>query len=435
MKAAILAIGSELLGTERVDTNSLFLTSLLRQYGVSLVAKSVIGDREEDIADELRRRMAGCPLILVTGGLGPTADDRTRGGAARALDRSTHVDERLVEHIRELFARFGRVMPEVNRRQAEIIDGAVVLNNELGSAPGQLLQHDGGHIFLFPGVPRELKGMARAHLEPWLRDRLVARAGGDPEDPALLESYTVKVACRPESEVEERIAPVYRAFGHDAVAVLASPGDVKIQLSAFGRRQERLAHLRPIIDALEQALGSSIYHQGYGEGRELDASLEAVVGRALGKAGLSLVTAESCTGGMVAQRLTRIPGSSAWFEGGVVSYSYALKTTMLNVSQDALLTHGAVSEEVAMAMARGARQRYGADLAISITGIAGPGGATPTKPVGTVHLALAGPENDDIRHWCVQFPGDRDGVRDMTAQFALDRIRLRLEDMLKPAAH
>ncbi len=408
MKAAILAVGSELLGTERLDTNSLALTALLERHGVDLIAKSVIGDDEQAIASELQVRLNQADIVLLTGGLGPTEDDRTRAATARALGRGLQVDEVWVEHIRKLFASFGRAMPEVNRRQAEVIDGAEMLDNRQGSAPGQRLEHDGTFIFLFPGVPRELKGMMKDHLEPFLAARS--------SQGVAVERRTLRVACLPESEVEERIAEVYGTYGRDAIAVLASPGDIRVQGSARGTSEDRAAILDPMMVDLRRAIGRAVYGEG-------DQQLEAVVGELLARTSLRVVTAESCTGGLIAERLTRIPGSSAWLEGGVVTYSYELKTRLLGVAKETLEKWGAVSEQVVVDMARGARSRCGGDLAIAVSGIAGPGGATDEKPVGTVHFALAGPGEHDIEHRQVIFPGDRERVRRMTSQLALDMIR------------
>ena len=414
MKAAILAVGSELLGTERLDTNSLALAALLERFGVDLIVKSVIGDDEQAIADELSARLKQVDLVLMTGGLGPTEDDRTRAATAQALGRGLQVDEDWVEHIRKLFASFGRVMPEVNRRQAEVIDGAEMLENRRGSAPGQKLEHDGRFIFLFPGVPRELKGMMADHLEPFLAER--AKPG------STVERRTLRVACLPESEVEQRIKAVYKTYGRDAIAVLASPGDIRVQGFAKGTAEERAAVLDPMMAELRRAIGPAVYGEG-------DQQLEEVVGELLKAASMRVVTAESCTGGLIAERLTRTPGSSAWLEGGFVTYSYGLKTLLLGVKTETLETWGAVSEQVVVDMARGALSRCRSELAIAVSGIAGPGGATDEKPVGTVHFALAGPGEDDVEHRQVIFPGDREQVRRMTSQMALDMIRRKLLDL------
>lgn len=408
MKAAIVAVGSELLGTRRLDTNSLRLTTTLDRFGVELSGKSVVGDQEAALAAELARRATEVDLILVTGGLGPTADDVTRPAAARAFGRRVAVDKELVEGIRQLFARFGREMPEVNRRQAEVISGAVVLPNRVGTAPAQRLEADGTSVFLFPGVPRELEAMIEDHLEPWLEDRTGSSESG-------LETRVLKVACLAESAVEERIAPAYERFDRERISVLAAPGDVKIYFSARGPESVRQRELDTIASLLRELVGRAAYAE-----RD-DDTLESVVGQKLAAAGQTITTAESCTGGLVAERLTRVAGSSAYFLGGVVTYTNALKMQLLGVPEAHFVEHGAVSEPVAVAMARGVRERYGSDYGIGITGIAGPGGGTEAKPVGTVHLAVAGPEA--IEHRRVRFPGGRDRVRQQSAQLVLDLVR------------
>lgn len=417
MKAAIIAVGSELLGTVRLDTNSLRLTAALDRFGVELAAKSVIGDDEAALAGELRRRAGEVDVVLVTGGLGPTADDVTRAAVARAFGRGLRVDEGQVEHMRRLFAGFGREMPEVNRRQAEVIDGAALLENPRGTAPGQRVDSGAASVFLFPGVPRELEAMIENHLEPWLGARSEGAGHG-------LESRVVKVACLAESVVEERIAPAYARFSRERISVLASPGEVKIYFSARGPESERAAELDEMRRALLELAGAAAFTD-----REED-TLESVVGRQLTGAGRTLTTAESCTGGLVAERLTRVPGSSAYFLGGVVSYTNELKARLLGVPEETLAEHGAVSEPVARAMAMGVRSRLGSDYGIGITGIAGPDGGSEAKPVGTVHVALAGP-GDEVAHRRVRFPGGRGRVRQQTSQLALELVR---RDLLTPAA-
>ncbi|MDA8021119.1 MAG: competence/damage-inducible protein A [Thermoanaerobaculia bacterium] len=414
--ASIVAVGSELLGTRRLDTNSLRLASTLERWGIELQSKSVVGDSVDALADEIRRRIERVDLVITTGGLGPTTDDVTRGAVAQALGRGTYRDESVVEHIRGLFASFDREMPEVNERQAEVIEGARVLRNDWGTAPALRLDvADGTTLFLLPGVPKEMEKLVDAHLEPWLESRL--------REPAGLEQRVLKIASVPESVVEERIAPAYERFGAENLAVLASPGDIKVFYRAMGipiARRSRLDLMGEVLRNLLDGLGI------YAEDEE--ATLEQVAGRKLAEAGRTVVTAESCTGGLVAQRLTRVPGSSAYFEGGVVTYSNRLKRELLDVPQAMLEEHGAVSEPVARAMAVGARDRYGVDYAISVTGIAGPGGGSAEKPVGLVHLGIAGPGEspESVVHERVRFPGDRGQIRLMTSQLALELLRRRL---------
>lgn len=411
MRAAILAVGSELLGTDRLDTNSLELTAALERHGVELRRKAVVGDTEADLEAELRRMLAEADLVLVTGGLGPTADDVTRTAAAAALGRGQAEDPEIVEWIAGRFRGMGLPMPEVNRRQAQVIDGAEVLANPRGTAPGQRLSRDGATLFLFPGVPTELEGMLREHLEPWLAER----SGGRQRETAVL-----KVAGVPESTLEERIAPFYGEFGRESVIVLAKPGEIQLRLRADGDEARRHELLTAMKARMRELVGEAVY----GEGPEV--TLEAVVGEALRARGETLVVAESCTGGLLAERLTRTPGSSDTFLGGVVTYSNELKVGLLGVPPELLASRGAVSEEVAGAMARGARERLGGDWALAITGVAGPGGGSPEKPVGTVHVALAGPAPDDARHRRLGYPGDRRRIRWLASQVALEMLRRRL---------
>jgi nicotinamide-nucleotide amidase len=412
MRAAIVAVGSELLGPDRLDTNSLLLTGVLEDHGVELRRKVVVGDDREELAGVLRELVAAHDLVLVTGGLGPTTDDVTREAAADALGRTLHLDEEVLATIEERFRAFGREMPAVNRKQALVPDGpAEVLPNPRGSAPGLRLDAPGGAaLFLFPGVPRELEGMAWERLVPWLAER----SGG-----ARRERIALKVASIPESAVEERIAPAYDEFGKEAITVLAGSGEITVRCVAGGPEEERRVLLRRMEERLAGLLGDAVYT------RQEDDTLEAAVGRLLIERCQTLVTAESCTGGLVAERLTRVPGSSGCFLGGAVTYTDRLKTTLLGVPEEMLAEHGAVSEPVARAMAEGARRNLGADWSVAITGIAGPDGGSDEKPVGTVHLAWAGPAGGvDHRH--VRFPGSRDWVRGLSAQAALEGLRRRL---------
>ena len=408
--AAIIAVGSELLGVRRLDTNSLRLTEVLERYGVELICKSVVGDDQDAIASEVRRRMDQAAVVILTGGLGPTADDVTRGAVAGLLGRAVSVDEELVERFRKLFARFGRRMPEVNRRQAKVIEGAEVLANTAGLAPGLRVDEDGVAIFLFPGVPRELEAMIEQHLEPWLRARQQAAGVA-----AGVERRVLKVASMPESEVEERIADAYERFGRESISVLASPGEVKLWMVARGPEDERRERLDEMAAMLAERVGTAVFTD------DPDEDLEAVAGRLLRRAGRTVTTAESCTGGLVAERLTRVAGSSDYFLGGVVSYTNELKVALLGVPAETIAEHGAVSEPVARAMASGVRERYASDHGIGITGVAGPGGGSDEKPVGTVHVAVAGLDGVDHRKVC--FPGDRQRVRWQSAQLALEMLR------------
>ncbi|HBL31200.1 MAG TPA: competence/damage-inducible protein A [Acidobacteria bacterium] len=411
MKAAILAIGSELLGTERLDTNSLKLTRVLDRHGVELRAKAVLGDSEEDVAAELRRQLERVDLVLVTGGLGPTADDVTREAAAAALDRGLHMDEEVVAGIERRFRDLGWRMPAVNRRQGLVLDGAAVLANRRGTAPGLRATTEGGStLFLFPGVPTEMEAMIEDHLEPWLAER----SGGIGR-----ETVTLKVAGLPESVVEERIAPAYEEFGRETITILASPGEIRLCATAEGPEEERRRRLEVMADRLAGLAGPAVYARREGD------TLEKVVGELLRAASATLALAESCTGGLVAERITRVPGSSDYFLGGAVTYTNELKTLLVGVPAEQIAAHGAVSEPVARAMAEGARRALGSTWGIGITGVAGPGGGSEEKPVGTVHLALAGPDGETL-HRKMRFPGDRERIRWFASQLALEMLRRRL---------
>ncbi|MGB5816578.1 MAG: competence/damage-inducible protein A [Thermoanaerobaculia bacterium] len=411
MDAAILAVGSELLNTDRLDTNSLMLTRTLSAFGVGLERKLVVGDEIEVIADEVRRLSRAVDLLLITGGLGPTSDDVTREGVAGALARRLVLDDQMVANIEQRFERFGMRMPAVNRRQAELIDGASWLMNRRGSAPGMQIEAEECVVFLFPGVPSELEEMIETSLVPWLQQN---------SDGEQTETRVVKVSCVAESVVEERIQPAYEEFGREAISVLAAAGDIQVRVVATGRTEERTARLGEMVDRIEGLVGSAAYS------RDLDGTLESVVGELLIAAGKKVVTAESCTGGLVAERLTRVPGSSEFFEGATITYSNRLKSELLGVDQDTLERHGAVSREVVEQMAVGVVARLQSDFGVAISGVAGPSGGTEAKPVGTVHVAVAEAGSEEVDHRELHLPGDRRRVRRLASQWALEMLRRRL---------
>ena len=413
MRAAWIAVGSELLGTERLDTNALIATALLRRHGVELRRKAVVGDHEGDLEGELRALLGAYDLVLVSGGLGPTADDVTREAVASACGRTLVFEPAVVADIEERFRRIGRRMPEVNKRQANRIDGAELLPNPRGTAPGQRLEERGTTIFLLPGPPRELEPMLVENVAPWL----AARSGGEGTDTAVL-----KVACVPESEVEERIAPAYAEIGRERVTVLAKPGEIRVEVTARGSAAACERELTQARARLRELLGDWVFGEGEDE-------LETVVGQLLREAGATIATGESCTGGLVAERLTAVPGSSDYVRGGVVAYSNDAKQALLDVPAALLREHGAVSEPVARALATGAARRLGATFGIGITGVAGPGGGSEAKPVGTVHIAIAGPGSSgvgDLVHRLARFPGERERVRWQASQLALELLRREL---------
>jgi competence/damage-inducible protein CinA-like protein len=408
-RAEIIAIGSELLTPHRVDTNSLFLTGRLNELGIRVRAKSIVGDDRVDLAALFRQALARSNLIITTGGLGPTADDLTRETLAEVLGLTLEEHADIVETIRTRFARRGVQMPDINRRQAMVPRGAAVLSNPHGSAPGLLIESGDCLVVLLPGPPRELQPMFESHVAP----RLARAAQG-----RQLTRRVIKVTGRSESQVEELAFPIYSSLGdadaHVETTILAAPGQIELHLEAAGT-DARL--LNRVLDAavarLVAVLGPVVFSV---DGR----SLEAVVGDLLRQRGWRIAVAESCTGGGLLSRLTDIPGSSEWVVGGVVAYSNDVKINELSVPATLIEEHGAVSEPVARAMAEGVRTKLKTEIGVAVTGIAGPGGGSPAKPVGTVVIAVAA--GDVIVRTSV-FPGERDVVRRFATSTALDMVR------------
>ena len=409
--AEIIAVGSELLTPFRSDTNSLFLTAGLNELGIVVRRKSIVGDDAEDLASAVRSALARVDLVVTCGGLGPTEDDLTRETVAQVLERPLNEDPAIVEGVRARFARRGWTMPDNNRRQARVPSGAVVLDNPRGTAPGLWLAHRGRVVVLLPGPPRELEPMFTGLVHGRLAERATARR---------LYRRVLRVAGRGESHVEERAQPVYERWRHAEPAVettvLASPGLVELHLSTrAGSESVAAAVLDGATGQLAEALGDHLFSS---DGR----SLTEVVGGLLARDRLRVAVGESCTGGLVTARLVDVPGSSAWVGAGIVAYSNAVKREALGVSAEVLETHGAVSEPVALAMAAGARRVGGADLGVGVTGVAGPGGGTEAKPVGTVCVAVVGPGAAEAAT-TVRLPGDRAMVRTQAARVALDLLR------------
>ena len=406
MKAEIIAIGSELLTPDRLDTNSLFLTEQLNRLGIEVVRKLVVGDQRSQIRDAFREALGRAELVVSIGGLGPTEDDLTREALAELLGRKLILNEGILLGIQARFRRLGRQMPEINQRQAMVPEGAIVLENTQGTAPGLWLETDGRIVILLPGPPQELKPMFIQQVE----GRLAWRTSG-----VRLYKRELRVSGMAESDVEQRIAPIYTRYSDAQTTILASPGEVQIHLRTWSpdaTSAEKL--LKEMVERIVMALGENIFTTK-GE------SLEEVVARDLNLNGATIAVAESCTGGLLAQRLTSIPGSSSYFLGGVVCYSNDLKRVWVDVPADLLESKGAVSMEVARALAEGIRRRSGSTLGLAVTGIAGPGGGSPDKPVGTVHVALA--ERAGGKERTLHLPGDRDRIRWQASQAALDLVR------------
>jgi len=411
MDAEIIAVGSELLTPPYVDTNSLYLTDKLNSLGIEVRFKTVVGDRREDLVKAFRSALARSPLIILTGGLGPTEDDINREVVAEVLNRPLREAPELRQRLLDRFARLGRAMPENNLRQALVPAGAVWLENQNGTAPGLWMEQNDQIILLLPGPPRELEPMFEAQC----LQRLARSAGGE-----RILRRVYKVVGLPESDVDQRVAPIYKDYQNPVTTILATHGAIEVHLRARAASVEKAeAMLDELGDKIELALGDHVFSSK-------NESLEEVVGMYLVMRQKSLAVAESCTGGLLAERLTRIPGSSNFFLGGVVCYSNDLKTKLAGVPPPLLETQGAVSKPVAQALAEGIRARTGASMGIGITGIAGPSGGTPEKPVGLVFVALADERGTQVREF--RFPGSRERVRVWASQMALEMIRRRIRN-------
>jgi len=411
MDAEIIAVGSELLTPQNLDTNSLYLTERLNNLGILVRFKTIVGDSTEDLGTVFRAALARSPLIVLTGGLGPTDDDLTRDVVAHILERPLHEVAELRRRIEERYARLGRTMPENNLRQARVPEGAEWLENRNGTAPGIWIEHKDHIVVLLPGPPRELEPLFDATCVP----RLERVAFGE-----RIKSRVYKIVGLPESEVDQLIAPIYRPYKNPATTILATLGSIEVHLrarAATDREAETL--LADLGDKIELALSEHVYSTK-GE------SLEEVVGMYLVMRQKTLAVAESCTGGMLAERLTRISGSSSYFVGGAVCYTNEMKTRWAGVPADLINAHGAVSKPVAQAMAEGVRARAGSSMGLGITGIAGPTGGTSEKPVGLVFIALADERGTQVREF--HFPGTRDRVRLWATQMALEMVRRRIRD-------
>ena len=409
LTAEIIAIGTELLTPDRADTNSLWLTEKLNSVGIEVKQKTIVGDDDARLEEAIREAIKRSRIVITTGGLGPTEDDITRKIAARALGRRLLLNEKILEGIRAKFMRWGRTMPEINTRQAMMLEGAEVLDNPHGSAPGMYLEHEGRAVALLPGPPREMRPMYETFVQP----KLAAKAGE-----VRVVRRMLRVSGMGESAIDERIAPIYMQYQNPQTTILFNRSEVEIHLTAQGKtEQEAELLLDGLAGQIEERLGDAIF-AFRGE------QMEEVVGLRLAVKGFTLATAESCTGGLIAQRLTEVPGSSSYFNEGVVTYSNEAKVRLLGVPADLIGEYGAVSAQVAEAMADGVRRRADADFGLSVTGVAGPGGGSEEKPVGLVYIALS--DDAHTEHRRLILPGDRQLIRWRASQAALDLLRRRL---------
>lgn len=413
MKSEIIAIGSEMLTPFRQDTNSLFLTEKLNEIGVTVAFKSIVGDRRKDLVNAIRTALGRTDIVILMGGLGPTEDDLTREAVAEALSVTLRRDATQVAALHARAATWRITMPENNLKQADVIEGATILPNANGSAPGQWLDvpFEGFRklIMLIPGPPSECKPLFESECLPRLRAIVPQR---------FIAQRTLKAAMIPESQADKLLAPIYTQYTDVETTILAHNGDIQLSLLC-AKKQIETAQQRvdELASKMEEALDDWLYSS---EGE----SLEQIVLYYLGLRQATLAVAESCTGGLVAQRITAIPGSSRSFLGGAVVYSNELKTSFAGVPAELIEQHGAVSEEVARALAIGIRERTGATIGLAITGIAGPTGGSDTKPVGLVYIGVSDANRTDVLER--NFRGPRQRVRDWTAQQALDLVRRRL---------
>src|SRR5580692_3923362 len=411
MNAEIIAVGSEMLTHKRVDTNSLFITEQLNNLGVEVTAKHVIGDDLERLAGTIRRALGSAQFVVLSGGLGPTEDDLTRDAVAMAIDRRQIFNAEINDGIEQRFRTMNRPMPEINRRQAMVIEGAHILSNDRGTAPGQWIEHGGGGVLMIlPGPPHELKSMFTRQCLPRLQRIL---------PPLAIRTLELRIAGMSESELDQAIAPIYKRYDNPVTTILAHNGDMQVHLRARCSTEiEAVSLLAEVGLQIDAVLGDRIYSRN-GD------PLEAVVGRKLSLAHATLAVAESATGGGLAERITSVPGSSAWFLGGFVTYTKRMKIELLGVPAEILEQFGTVSAEAAEAMASGARRRTGAVWAVSVTGNAGPTTDGEQAPVGMVHVGISGPGGTKTyhRHWPTS---DRVRVRAFAAQMALDLLNRKL---------
>lgn len=406
-QAEIIAIGSELLGPQRLDTNSLVVTQQLNLLGVELIRKQVIGDDRGRLTEAIGAALERTDILILIGGLGPTEDDVTRDAAAAALGRTVSLSPEQESILINRFKRLNRPMAKNNLQQAFLIDGAEAMPNPNGTAPGQFISTHRGALALLPGPPRELRPMVSEHLLPRLKAVV---------PPQVIRTRSFRVAGMGESDLDALIAPVYNKYTNPATTVLSAPGDLFVILRAICEtEQEADDLLREVGNPIADLLGDRIYTEDESE------TLDAVVGRLLRKHHATLAVAESCTGGLLAGRLTDVGGSSDYFVAGYVTYTDQQKEQVLEVSGELIRNQSSVSQPVAAAMAEGARRLSGATFALSTTGFAGPDGGTDRDPVGTVYVGLAGPDGTKVVR--TRYGADRYRVRMLAVQNSLDLLR------------
>jgi nicotinamide-nucleotide amidase len=412
-RAEIVSVGTEHLIGQITDTNAVWLCNVLAGVGIAVYYRSTVGDNPGRVQEVFRQALGRVDLVIATGGLGPTDDDLTVASVAEALGLPMELDAEAWAHVKEFFRRRNRPLSSQQHKQAMMPRGARMIPNTRGSAPGVILEHEGKTLVFTPGVPREMKGMIEDYVVPYLRER--GLAGTD-----VIRSRIVRVALG-ESIVEDRLRDLMRAGTNPTLAPYAHTGECHVRITARGEESIVDGLLDETELAVRERLGRAIYAIG-------EQTLEETVARELADAGVTIAVAESCTGGLIAHRLTRTPGASMYLDGGVVAYSNPAKSRWLGVSPETIVRHGAVSAETVRAMAEGARALAETDLAVATTGIAGPSGGTADKPVGLVFIALAHAGGTDVRELRYGTEPGRQGIQYLASQAALDMIRLHLLD-------
>ena len=410
--AETIAIGSELLAGGRTDTNSLFITEALGAIGIEVRFKSIVGDDQLDIAQVVKTACRRARIVILTGGLGPTVDDCTREAVAAITGFRLARRKEAFEGMKARLAQWGRIPNTGQLRQALIPSGATVLPNPVGSAPGFALLWRGTHILALPGVPSEMRAIVQQSVIPYVIAHLERTSSQCRQSLTRIVFHTWGV---PEADVDARLKGLVPTRMPVALGLLASPTGVLVSLTTKGESRLKEGALSSLAEEVRGRLGEWLYAEGHD-------TMEQVVGRLLRQQRRTVAVAESCTGGLIGQRLTQVPGSSAYVDRVAVCYSNRAKIEMLGVAETLLNEHGAVSRDVAAAMAKGMRERAGVSVALSVTGIAGPGGATETKPIGLVYIGLDGGSDDVMTKEC-RFHGDRSVIQQRAAQAALDMLR------------
>ena len=413
MKAVILSVGDEVVAGQIVDSNAAWLAEQLGELGVEVLRHEAVRDVETEIEGAVRRNAPECSLIVVSGGLGPTEDDLTRHGVARAADVGLILDDASLDHIEQRFYRYGRQMPPRNRIQAMMPEGATVLPNSQGTAPGFITCCDDTCVAVLPGVPREMKAMFADHLRPFIEAMPVERR--------VVRVERLRLYGMPESTVNQAIRHLMGRTANPLVGLLVSGGVISVKFTATADTQAEAAErIRPAREECRRLLGDVLFGEG-------DATLHGVVASLLERRGQTLAVAESCTGGLIGHYLTEVPGISRVLLEDLVTYSNAAKVELLGVAPQTIEAVGAVSEQVAAAMAEGVRRRAGADVGLATTGIAGPTGGSAEKPVGLVYCGLATEGGTRVER--LKFVGDRSVIKDRSAKAALDILRLHLQSL------